>query len=92
LLGYIARRLLATIPVMGVVAVVVFLMLRLTTGDPAAIIAGDSATAQDVAAIRSKLGLDQPIARQFVIWITRVLQGDFGESFFFKKQVSELIV
>jgi peptide/nickel transport system permease protein len=92
LLGYIARRLLATIPVMGVVAVVVFLMLRLTTGDPAAIIAGDSATAQDVADIRAKLGLDQPITKQFLIWITRVLQGDFGESFFFKKQVSELIV
>jgi peptide/nickel transport system permease protein len=92
LLGYIARRLLATIPVMGVVAVVVFLMLRLTTGDPAAIIAGDNATAQDVAAIRTKLGLDEPIVKQFTIWITRVLQGDFGESFFFKKQVSSLIV
>ena len=77
---------------MGVVAVVVFLMLRLTTGDPAAIIAGDNATAQDVAAIRTKLGLDEPIVKQFVIWITRVLQGDFGESFFFKKQVASLIV
>ena len=69
---------------MGVVAVVVFLMHRLTTGDPAAIIAGDNATAQDVAAIRAKLGLDEPIVKQFVIWITRVLQGDFGESFFFQ--------
>ncbi|MBM4439513.1 MAG: ABC transporter permease [Candidatus Rokubacteria bacterium] len=92
MLGYIARRLLATIPVMGVVAVVVFLMLRLTTGDPAAIIAGDSATAEDVAAIRKNLGLDEPIAKQFLIWITRVVQGNFGESFFFKKQVAELIV
>ncbi|HYE92884.1 MAG TPA: ABC transporter permease [Terriglobales bacterium] len=92
MLGYIARRLLATIPVMGVVAVVVFLMLRLTTGDPAAIIAGDYATTQDVAAIRAKLGLDQPIAKQFVLWIGRVLHGDFGESFFFKKQVAQLIV
>ena len=51
---YVARRLLATIPVMAVVAVVVFMLLRLTTGDPAAIIAGDSATAQDVAAIRNR--------------------------------------
>jgi len=67
-------------------------MLRLTTGDPAAIIAGDNATAQDVAAIRTKLGLDEPIARQFVIWIGRVIQGDFGESFFFKKQVADLIL
>ena len=76
---------------MGVVAIFVFLMLRLTTGDPAAIIAGDYATAQDVAAIRNKLGLDEPILTQFVTWITRVLHGDFGESFFFKKQVSTLI-
>jgi len=90
--GYVARRLLATIPVMAVVAITVFLMLRLTTGDPAAIIAGDNATAQDVAAIRTKLGLDEPIARQFVIWIGRVIQGDFGESFFFKKQVADLIL
>ena len=89
---YIARRLLATIPVMTVVAVVVFMLLRLTTGDPAAIIAGDSATAQDVAAIRNRLGLDQPIAEQFVIWISKVVRGDFGESFFFKKPVAQLIV
>jgi peptide/nickel transport system permease protein len=91
MLPYIGRRLLATIPVMAVVAVVVFLLLRLTTGDPAAIIAGDNATSQDVAAIRTKLGLDRPIAQQFVIWIGNVLRGDFGESFFFKKPVSQLI-
>jgi len=76
---------------MTVVAVVVFMLLRLTTGDPAAIIAGDNATSQDVAAIRSKLGLDRPIVQQFVIWVGSVLRGDLGESFFFKKQVSELI-
>lgn len=92
MLGYIVRRLLATIPVMAVVAVVVFMLLRLTTGDPAAIIAGDAATTADVEAIRTKLGLDRPIAYQFVIWIGNVVRGDFGESFFFKKQVAELIV
>jgi peptide/nickel transport system permease protein len=91
LLPYIGRRLIATIPVMAVVAVVVFMLLRLTTGDPAAIIAGDNATSQDVAAIREKLGLDRPLAEQFVIWLGRLARGDFGESFFFKKQVSELI-
>jgi len=91
MLPYIGRRLLATIPVMAVVAVVVFLLLRLTTGDPAAIIAGDNATSQDVAAIRTKLGLDRPMAQQFVIWIGNVVRGDFGESFFFKKPVSQLI-
>jgi peptide/nickel transport system permease protein len=77
---------------MAVVALTVFLLLRFTTGDPAAIIAGDNATSQDVAAIRTKLGLDRPVAQQFVIWIGNVLRGDFGESFFFKKPVAELIV
>ena len=91
MLGYIARRLLATIPVMTVVAITVFLLLRLTTGDPAAIIAGDNATSQDVDAIRTKLGLDRPMVQQFVIWIGNVVRGDFGESFFFKKPVAELI-
>jgi len=92
LLPYVGRRLIATIPVMAVVAIVVFMLLRLTTGDPAAIIAGDNATSQDVAAIRERLGLDRPLVEQFVIWLGRLLRGDFGESFFFKKQVSELIL
>ena len=92
MLIYIVKRLIATIPVMAVVAVVVFMLVRLTTGDPAAIIAGDSGTSADVAAIRAKLGLDRPIVEQFGIWITRVVRGDFGESFFFKKTVAELIV
>lgn len=88
---YILRRLAATIPVMLIVAVLVFLMLRLTPSDPAAIIAGDYANSQQIAEIRTKLGLDQPIHTQFIIWITKVLHGDFGESFFFKKQVVDLI-
>src|SRR5262247_2556740 len=91
MLGYIVRRLLATIPVMTVVAIFVFLLLRLTAGDPAAIIAGDSATTQQVAEIRQKLGLERPIVEQFFIWIGRILHGDFGESYFFKKTVVELI-
>src|SRR6266581_3809067 len=92
MLAYIARRLLATIPVMAVVAVLVFSMLRLTPGDPAAIIAGAAATSQDIVDIRQKLGLDRPIVEQFAIWIGHVLSGDFGESFFFKKQVADLIL
>ena len=91
MLGYIVRRLLATVPVMTVVAIFVFLLLRLTAGDPAAIIAGDSATTQQVAEIRQKLGLERPIVEQFFIWIGRILHGDFGESYFFKKTVVELI-
>ena len=91
MLGYIARRLLATIPVMTVVAILVFLLLRLSGGDPAAVIAGDSATTQQVQEIRLKLGLERPIGEQFVIWVGRILRGDFGESYFFKKTVAELI-
>jgi peptide/nickel transport system permease protein len=91
MLAFIGKRLLATIPVMAVVAILVFAMLRLTPGDPAAILAGASATSQDVVEIRAKLGLDQPILTQFFVWIGRMATGDFGESFFFKKQVAELI-
>ena len=89
--GYLLRRLLGTIPVLLVVAVFIFLMLRLTPSDPAAIIAGDNANAEQVAQIRSQLGLDKPMMQQFFIWSGKVLTGDFGESFFFKKTVASLI-
>ena len=59
--GYLIRRIFAVIPVMLVVAVIVFLMLRLTPGDPAAKIAGDAATSQDIAQLRTELGLDRPL-------------------------------
>lgn len=88
---FIARRLLATIPVLAMVAVFVFLILRLTPGDPAAIMAGDNATSAQVAEIRTQLGLDRPLPIQFAGWIGKLLRGDLGQSFFFKKQVSELI-
>ncbi|MBU2531954.1 MAG: ABC transporter permease [Alphaproteobacteria bacterium] len=89
--GYLFRRILSAVPVVVIVAVLVFLMLRLTPADPAAIIAGDFANEQQIAEIRSKLGLDRPITTQFVIWAGNMLQGDFGESFFYKKQVADLV-
>ena len=91
MLDFIARRLIAIIPVLAVVAVFVFLMLRLTPGDPAAVIAGDNATSDQIAMIREKLGLTLPIWQQFAIWMGDILQGNFGESYFFKKTVAELI-
>jgi len=90
-LTFIARRLFATIPVIGMVAIFVFLMLRLTPGDPAAVIAGDYANNQQIDEIREKLGLNRPLVEQFFIWSGRAIQGDFGESFFFKRTVAELI-
>src|SRR6201988_1793248 len=89
--GYFFRRLLGTIPVMLVVAVFIFLMLRLTPSDPAAIIAGDNATTEQVAKIRGQPGLDRPMVEQFFLWSGKVLTGDLGESFFFKKTVAQLI-
>ena len=91
MLRYLLQRLLATIPVLLVVAVSVFLLLRLTPGDPAAIIAGDNASDEQIERIRAGLGLGQPLAAQFVLWAGKVLRGDLGESFFFKKTVVQLI-
>lgn len=88
---YLLRRLLATIPVLLIVAVLVFLMLRLTPGDPAAILAGDAANTEQIARIRASLGLDQPIVVQFGIWIGNLLSGDLGESFYYKTKVATLI-
>ena len=69
MLGYLLRRVLAAIPVMGVVALFVFLLLRLTPGDPAAILAGDNATPEQLERIRASLGLNEPLYLQFVTWI-----------------------
>ena len=91
MLKFLAHRLLATIPVLLVVAVVVFLLLRLTPGDPAAVIAGDAATSEQIEHIRESLGLNRPLVVQFGIWFGNALQGDLGESFFFRKSVAELI-
>ncbi len=89
--GYIVRRLLATIPVMGVVAVFVFLLLHLAPGDPAAVVAGSYAMPKDVERIREKLGLNEPIHIQFGKWISNVVQGDLGDSIFSEVPVTTLI-
>src|SRR6266700_3186417 len=89
--AYIIRRILATIPVMAVVAVFVFALLYLSPGDPAAIIAGDTATVDDILRIRAKLGLDQPFYIQFGSWVWRLMQGDLGISIFTNLPVTKLI-
>ena len=89
--AYIVRRTLATIPVMAVVAIFVFALLYLSPGDPAAIIAGDTATVEDIVRIRAKLGLDEPVYIQFGSWVWRLLQGDLGISIFTNLPVSKLI-
>lgn len=89
---YLVRRILETIPVMLIVAVLVFMMLRLAPGDPASIIAGDAATTADIADIRKALGLDEPIIKQFFIWAGNMLTGDLGESFAYKRTVESLVL
>ncbi len=82
---------LATVPVMLVVAALVFLMLRLTLGDPAAIIAGDNATPHQLLEIRQKLGLEEPVVTQYFVWLGQIATGNLGDSFFFKKTVWDLV-
>ncbi len=89
--AYIIRRILATIPVMAVVAIFVFALLYLSPGDPAAIIAGDTATVDDIARIRAHLGLDRPVYIQFGTWVWRLLHGDLGISIFTNLPVAKLI-
>lgn len=88
---FVLRRLLAVLPVLLVVSLVVFLILRLAPGDPAAVIAGNSATNDDINRIREQLGLDRSIVSQYFIWIGRVFQGDLGYSYYLSKPVTELI-
>ena len=91
MLGYLLRRVLAAIPVMGVVALFVFLLLRLTPGDPAAILAGDNATPEQLERIRTSLGLNEPLYTQFFTWIGRLLQGDLGVSLISNVPVLKMI-
>ncbi len=88
---YVIKRIFALIPVLAIVAVIVFLLLHLAPGDPAVIIAGDTATASDVAQIRQKLGLDRPLPEQFFGWVWRMLHGDLGVSVFTGLPVTKMI-
>jgi peptide/nickel transport system permease protein len=89
---YLARRVLATIPVMVMVATAVFLLLFLTPGDPAAVILGPDAKAEQVTELRARLGLDQPVHVQLVNWYLRLLRGDLGRSIFENRPVTEAIM
>src|SRR5215218_5340208 len=88
---FLARRLLATLPVLLVVSILVFLMLRLTPGDPAAVMAGDAASTEQIALIRANLGLDRSVPEQYAIWFGHVVTGDLGQSYYYKTPVTTLI-
>jgi len=88
---YIGRRLLLAPPTIFVPLVLVFLLLRLSPGDPAAQVLGDQATPDQVAALRHEMALDQSLAVQFVLWLKHVLTLDLGSSFFFRQKVIDIL-
>lgn len=87
MLRYLLDRLAGLVAVMLVVATIVFVIIRLTPGDPATVMLGPQASAQDIAALRTQLGLDQPMALQYLSWLGRLVQGDLGRSIFMDKPV-----
>lgn len=91
MLGYLLRRILATVPVVLTVAVLVFGLLRLSPGDPALILAGDSATDSQLQELRQHMGLDRPITTQFGIWASQVVRGDLGVSLHSGTSVTSMI-
>lgn len=88
---FILKRVLSTIPVLLLVALIVFAMLRLTPGDPAAALVGNNGTSADIARIRESLGLNEALPIQFMHWATKVVRGDLGESYYMKQSVTHLI-
>lgn len=91
MIGFVIRRVLVTVPVMAFVALFVFSLLYITPGDPAAVIAGDQASAEDIERIRRSLGLDRPFFVRFFEWSGQILRGDLGTSMFTGLPVKELI-
>jgi peptide/nickel transport system permease protein len=88
---YLSRRILSTIPILVLVGLITFLLIHLTPGDPAAVVAGDNATPEAIEAARRRLGLDQPFLVQFWHWLSSVLRGDLGTSFTSGQPVVSLI-
>jgi peptide/nickel transport system permease protein len=90
-LAYLIRRLIMLVPVLLIVGIVVFALVHITPGDPAAVMLGDRATPDQVAALRHQLGLDRPIIQQFFDWFGNVLRLNFGDSIFLDMPVSQAI-
>src|SRR5690625_5903294 len=91
MLQYTLRRLLEMVPVLFGVTVLTFLILHLAPGDPAVLIGGPTASAQDIENIRIRMGLDRPLYEQFFTYIAGLLQGDLGESLQRREAVSQMI-
>jgi peptide/nickel transport system permease protein len=88
---YVLKRLLGAVPTLVIASLLVFAFIHLIPGDPASVMLGDMADAEDIAALRTELGLDRPIWEQYLLWVSRVLQGDFGSSIYFQEPVLRVI-
>ena len=88
---FLLSRLLGAVVVLALVAVFVFALTRMASGDPVALLLGDQATAQDIAQARVQYGLDKPLPTQFVLWVGELLQGNLGQSLFLQQPVSQAI-
>ena len=91
MINYTIRRLLSAIPTLVVVAVMIFVLIRLIPGNPALVMLGDEATPDEVAVMEQRLGLDQPLLVQFSRWAGNLLQGDFGNSIYYRRPVMQVI-
>jgi len=91
-LAYIIRRLLLLIPVLLIVGIIVFFLIHLTPGDPASVMLGRNATLEQKEALREMLGLNEPLATQFVNWFADAVRLDFGDSLFIGKPVTEALL
>ena len=89
---YILKRIGQTFIVLFAVSILSFVLIRLAPGNPAMMVLGDSATVEDIAAMEAKLGLDQPLVKQYITYIVGVLHGDLGTSIIYNKAVSSLVV
>jgi len=88
---YILSRLLQAVPTVFLASVAIFLLIRLIPGDPALLLAGPDATPQSIAALRQKMGLDESLPAQYVIWAGRALHGDLGASMISRYEVWRLL-
>ncbi len=86
---YIIKRIISVIPILVIVALIVFFLVHLTPGDPAAVILGPAATITELERLRGEMGLDQPLLKQLLVWLSDILRGDLGRSLFMRKTVLE---
>ena len=91
MVSYIARRVFGILPVALVITLITFFLIRLVPGDPAAVLLGPYASTADVEAMRIRLGLDRPVAMQYLQWLKGILSGDFGDSIFLGRSVVQAI-